>query len=334
MAATAYTDEWVTVAPNVKVFARYQSPKDPKGAVVFVHGYIEHLGRYDFVREHLVSKGFAVLFYDQRGFGQSALNTENRSPGSGYGRNSREELLNDVQFMLNYAREKFKTENLFLYGHSMGGAISLQYGCIGKDDLKVKQHLRGIVATSPLIRLSDAAPVWQLKAGLLASKIMPWMMVSTPVNAKALTQDEAIVKAYLADPLVIERGTLRGVGTMLQGGIDLAERHFRQWPENLPVTLFHGSVDKVNSCQATQKFHDDINATDKSYYVIEGGLHELHNEPAFKEKLLADITSWLLSHLPSPSAKKVGEAPVDHAPIQPDPPVAGETSQEAAAAKL
>lgn len=42
-----------------------------------------------------------------------------RSPGSAYGKNTHEELIADAEFMLNYARDKFKTENLFLYGHSM-----------------------------------------------------------------------------------------------------------------------------------------------------------------------------------------------------------------------
>ncbi|KAG8819865.1 hypothetical protein FRC18_011907, partial [Serendipita sp. 400] len=289
---------------------------------------------YDFVREHLVSKGFAVLFYDQRGFGQTALNTEHRSPGSGYGRNSRDQLLDDVQFMLNYAGEKFKTDNLFLYGHSMGGAISLQYSCVGKDDLKVKARLRGIVSTSPLIRQATAAPVWQVKIGLLVSKLLPWKTVATPVEAKDLAHDEAIQKAYVADPLVIEEGTLRGVGTMLQGGIDLAERHYTHWPEGLPVVIFHGSEDKVTSCKASQKFCDDIKASDKSHHIIEGGLHELHNEPAYKEKLLNDITSWLLSHLPKASDKKVEAAPTEQAPAETKAPVAGETSREAATSKL
>jgi hypothetical protein len=56
-------------------------------------------------------------------FGRSALDP-NRSPGSAYGKNTREELISDVEFMLNYARDKFKTENLFLYGHSMASDMN------------------------------------------------------------------------------------------------------------------------------------------------------------------------------------------------------------------
>ena len=45
-AATPYTDEWVTGSQNIKLFARMQAPPTIKGAVVFVHGFIEHLGRF------------------------------------------------------------------------------------------------------------------------------------------------------------------------------------------------------------------------------------------------------------------------------------------------
>lgn len=117
-------------------------------------------------------------------FGMTALDTKNRSAGAAYGKNTREELLQDVEFMLNWARDRFKTENLFLYGHSMGGCVSLQFPCIGRDTLKVKQHLRGVVATSPLIRLTHPEAGWKLTAGHVASFVFPWLTIPAPVNAK------------------------------------------------------------------------------------------------------------------------------------------------------
>jgi alpha-beta hydrolase superfamily lysophospholipase len=41
-----YTDEWVEGPLDTKFFTRYQAPPTVKGAVLFVHGFIEHLGRY------------------------------------------------------------------------------------------------------------------------------------------------------------------------------------------------------------------------------------------------------------------------------------------------
>lgn len=44
-ATTPYTDEWVVGPEKTKLFVRTQAPAHYKAAVVFVHGFVEHLGR-------------------------------------------------------------------------------------------------------------------------------------------------------------------------------------------------------------------------------------------------------------------------------------------------
>src|SRR5262249_29036793 len=44
---------------------------EPRGVVVLVHGYAEHLGRYDAFVAHLVGRGLAVVAVDLRGHGRS-----------------------------------------------------------------------------------------------------------------------------------------------------------------------------------------------------------------------------------------------------------------------
>lgn len=52
-------------------------------------------------------------------YGRTALDAENRSPSSTYGKSSRPEQLADIEFFLNEAKKRFDTDRLFLYGHSM-----------------------------------------------------------------------------------------------------------------------------------------------------------------------------------------------------------------------
>ena len=52
-------------------------------------------------------------------YGRTALDAENRSPSSAYGKTSRPEQLADIEFFLNEAKKRFGTDSLFLYGHSM-----------------------------------------------------------------------------------------------------------------------------------------------------------------------------------------------------------------------
>jgi alpha-beta hydrolase superfamily lysophospholipase len=73
--------------------------------------------------------------------------------------------------------------------HQQGGAIVLQYPCVGKDDLKVKHHLRGVVATSPFLRQTNPELALKLAAGHVASKLLPWMLVPAPVDVKVGHRD-------------------------------------------------------------------------------------------------------------------------------------------------
>ena len=113
---TAFTEEWVFSGDGVRLYTRRYLPSDAttgsgkwgaskaKAAILFVHGFIEHIARcvflwtYQTIRlmqftrvrryEHVfplyAAKGIAVLSFDQRGFGRSALDTENRCVHSGH----------------------------------------------------------------------------------------------------------------------------------------------------------------------------------------------------------------------------------------------------------
>lgn len=131
---------------------------------------------------------------------------------------------------------------------AQGGCVTLQFACVGNDTYSVKQYLRGVVATSPLILLRHQPPQWQLIAGHWLSKLIPWFTIPAPVNAKVsdytilsrnilltcaqdLTHDEAVQLAYIEDPLIKEQGTLRGVDSMLRkvGIFSVLGCHFTKW---------------------------------------------------------------------------------------------------------
>jgi len=81
-----YTEEWIANG-NTKFYTRIYSVPNPKAAVVFVHGFIEHIGRcvslplpivglaqisehvysYDHVISRFAEAGISALAFDQRG---------------------------------------------------------------------------------------------------------------------------------------------------------------------------------------------------------------------------------------------------------------------------
>ena len=58
---------------GVSLFWRHLAPVDrpPRGVVAVVHGFAEHLGRYDALLAHLAGRGLAVAAVDLRGHGRS-----------------------------------------------------------------------------------------------------------------------------------------------------------------------------------------------------------------------------------------------------------------------
>lgn len=75
-----------------------------KANVVIVHGIAEHLHRYDYVVSKLNEAGYNVFRYDQRGHGR----TQGKK---GYVK-SLEILLEDLQDIINYVREKKQLKSI------------------------------------------------------------------------------------------------------------------------------------------------------------------------------------------------------------------------------
>ncbi|KAH7332764.1 alpha beta-hydrolase [Rhizoctonia solani] len=316
---TDYTEEWITTGDGMKLYTRRYLPpagegvakgkwrvSGTKAAILFVHGFIEHIGRYEHVFPKYSSAGIAVLSYDQRGFGRSALDIANRSTSAKYGKTSWAEQHSDIQAMLNLLREGISNEvPIFLMGHSMGGGLVLSFptrpptaSFIPKSETVL--GISGIIATSPLIRQVRPAPAWQVGAGGLVSKLPFGDSINVPAEVKAedLSHDPAVGVAYKEDPYVKFMGTTKGVYDMLTGGKELAEHDVTNWPPELPLLVIHGTEDKVCSYPASEKFVKEAPANDKTFIPFEGGYHEIHNEPdGVQDKLFQAVSGWVEAHL-------------------------------------
>ncbi|CAE6442677.1 unnamed protein product [Rhizoctonia solani] len=315
---TGYTEEWVPVADGTKLYTRRYLPSSEgvakgnwrapgvKAAILFVHGFIEHIGRYEHVFPRYSSAGIVVLSYDQRGFGRSALDTANRSPSAKYGKTSWAEQHSDIQHMLHHLREGVSNEvPIFLMGHSMGGGLVLSFptrpptaSFIPKSEIVL--GISGVIATSPLIRQARPAPAWQVGAGGLVSKLPFGSSINVPAEVKPedLSHDPAVGVAYVEDPYVKFMGTTKGIYDMLTGGKELAEHDVTNWPPELPLLVVHGTEDKVCSYPTSDKFVKEAPAKDKTFVPFEGGYHELHNETdGMQDKLFQTVSGWIEARL-------------------------------------
>jgi acylglycerol lipase len=116
--------------PPTTLYTRTYAPKGretPQGALVFVHGFIEHIGRFTHPHQRWADAGFGVFTFDGRGFGRTGLEPDGRprtDSGQGrYGRASDAEQMRDVSWAIERACEAWPGVPVFLMGHSMVRAL-------------------------------------------------------------------------------------------------------------------------------------------------------------------------------------------------------------------
>lgn len=115
-----YTESWLSGPSNHQFYTRtYASPTPPLAVVLFVHGFAEHVGRYEAVFPTFPKRGITLFAYDQRGFGRTALDKQRKSKDSGYGKTSWREQLGDMEHWVKWLVKEYPDVPVFLMGHSM-----------------------------------------------------------------------------------------------------------------------------------------------------------------------------------------------------------------------
>ena len=264
---------------GLRIFAREWRPDDDnvRAVVVLVHGLGEHTGRYAHVAATLCDAGYVLLGADIRGHGRSA-GERGHSP-------TYDDLLDDLGLLLEQAGARFPGLPRFLYGHSLGGGIVLNYALDRSVDLA------GVIATAPLLAIAYEPPRLKLVGGRVLRRVAPRFSMGGEIDPKALSRDPNLV--YRDDPLVHDRLSAALAIDMLENGLRALERAS---DFSLPLLLMHGGADTITSVQATCRFAE-LAGDACSLQILDGLLHEVHNEPE-KDEVLALMVAWLRRHTP------------------------------------
>jgi alpha-beta hydrolase superfamily lysophospholipase len=253
---------------------------DPKGVVCLVHGLGEHSGRYAHLGEYLATNAFVLNTFDLRGHGKSE-GQRGHSP-------SLEVIYDDFTLFLEHARDLHPNQPLFLYGHSLGGMLVLNYA------IREAPSLNAIISTSPILRPAFEPPAWKITLGRLMYRIMPTLAMSNELDREALSRDHEVVDAYNADPLVHDRISSRLAIDMLDGGLLLLDNAQQL---RIPTLLVHGVEDRICSAPASQEFAQKAGDI-CTLKLWEGLYHETHNEPE-KEDVVKFTLAWINEQLNS-----------------------------------
>jgi len=250
----------------------------PKGVVNLVHGLGEHSGRYAHVGEALVEAGYHLVGFDLRGHGLSG-GKRGHTPDI-------EHLMDDISIFMRESTHRFGEDApTFLYGHSLGGNLVLDYG------LRRHPDLAGVIATSPALETTTPTPKAKVALAKFMAKLIPQFTLSNGLETAALSRDSAVVKAYQDDIYVHDKLSAKLGLYILESGRNILD-NAKEW--DLPLLLMHGTADRICSSQASAKFAKT--ASDEVDLVLwEDYYHEIHNDFG-KEEVLSKLINWLDDH--------------------------------------
>ncbi len=275
-----------SLADSPRLYERTWRPDGPpRAAVLIIHGYAEHSGRYDWTARQLVARGHAVFAFDLRGHG--------RSDGDRVFIRSMNEYLDDVDAALARVREQAPGLPIFLLGHSMGGAILALYAC---DRLPRGEHragIQGLIFSGAVLPAKGTTSGILPRIMLLLARLFPRLRLRS-LAAAAVSRDPAVVADYDNDPLNYRgKMPLALLGAMIRGG-RYTQRHMREI--TLPLLILHGAADQLVATEGSQRLYDTASSLDKTLKIYEGLHHEVLNEPE-KDLVAQDIANWLDRHI-------------------------------------
>lgn len=268
-------DEWIQAPGGPRLYARWRPAAEPRGTLVFVHGFGEHAGRYEHVLAAFDARGYGGLAFDRRGFG--------RSEGRRAFVRRFDEYLDDVDAALAAAAERSGDGPPWLVGHSAGGLVALLHA------LERPGRVAGLVVSAPALRFAVEAPAWKRALGRLASRVWPTLALPSGIEPELLTHDRAIAAATAADPLMALAPTARWYTEAL----DAQERVRARAGELTPPLLVLGAgADRICDPAAVREIHGLAGSPDKDLRWYDGLYHELFNELE-RERVFDDVAAWL-----------------------------------------
>ena len=247
-----------------------------RGVVVVMHGLKDYSARYAAFAGELTARGYSVWAFDLRGHGQSA--------GPRVAPDDWNDYVDDLDRFLAKVEHEEPGQPIFLFGHSMGGAIAARTAEVHQP------ALAGLVLSGAALAI-DAPPLL-LAATRMSGALTP-RFPALKLDNHDFSSDPAAGAAMDSDPLISQPPAPASTAAGLVDGI---EHIWADLPRlQMPLLALHGSADKLTAPAGSRMLIEQASARDKTLRIYPGLYHDLVHEPAGKQ-VRDDILAWLDAH--------------------------------------
>lgn len=280
------TEATFTGVAGGRIHRRVWDVPDARAQVVIVHGYGEHGDRYQRLAARLTEEGFSVWANDHRGHG---LSEGPRGVMMNIG-----DAVADVDQVVDLARQGRPGLPVFMFAHSMGGAIGLRYALDHQD------KLAGLVLSSAAVSLEGlGVSRLQRAAAKVVGRIAPKLAINR-LPLDGISRDPEEDRIYQEDPLVHKGAQpARTVSELLEAMAELPDEVAGL---RIPLLVIAGSADPIVPAAGSRDIFERTGSADKRIIVYEGFVHELINEPPDdRERVTRDLIEWLDARAGAPA---------------------------------
>lgn len=303
-----------------------------------MHGFSDHVGRYEAFGTALAGAAIGVYGFDQRGWGRSVRKPSDKGLTGG----TAQVVADTAAFISSHLPPSSGGDDddnppVFVLGHSMGGGEVLALAG-DATHRAVASRVRGWVLESPFLGWAPGGEPSALKisAGRLVGRLLPRRQMVHSIPAEDLTRDAATVEELRADALCHDTGTLQGLAGLLDRTEALVKNRIRIDPGVVKALwLGHGTADKVTGYASSSTwFGAQTGIEDKTFRTYDGWFHQLHAEPE-REEYFGHVIEWILARVEAPAPAPVAAAgavvETRAAPAAADGEAAGSKGEAAAA---
>ncbi|WP_440714118.1 alpha/beta fold hydrolase [Gordonia sp. FQ] len=289
----------------------YAPATEPTAIVQIVHGLGEHSRRYLHMISALLDAGFVVAADDHAGHGATAVDS---GVWMDTGKNGARAVVDDERTLHDLAVDAYPGLPYFVFGHSWGSMIARDYAAQYGDDLTglalcgVAAQIEGIEVhvdrTALAAAIADGRgtdPSPEFMGAMFAGMVERFPEATTGMEWVAL--DSGVLADHASDPLnaLADPMTLRFVHDFVTLYDAVNDGWAGKVRDDLPMLLVAGDQDPV--ANYGEGAYHVANALWKSgnrdvrTVVYPGVRHEIHNEPATRTAVEAELIGFVDTHL-------------------------------------